>query len=147
MLGEFRKASQEGKCLQFESTFESGNLDRVVMISENEYDLYMRPDTNIRGHHQWFYFKVTSRSKAGPVKFNILNFTKRASLYESGMRICILNVADREKLIDQAEAEGKIYDSDTIGWIRGGKNIKYGPSKLNKIMERHQMLQNEQAGV
>jgi hypothetical protein len=31
--------------------FESGNLDRVVMISPNEYDLYMRPDTNNRGHH------------------------------------------------------------------------------------------------
>ena len=40
--------------------FESGNLDRVVMVSPTEYDLYMRPDTNNRGHHQWFYFKVTS---------------------------------------------------------------------------------------
>ncbi|MFM7850921.1 MAG: M14-type cytosolic carboxypeptidase [Flammeovirgaceae bacterium] len=41
--------------------FESGNLDRVVMVSPTEYDLYMRPDTNNRGHHQWFYFKITSR--------------------------------------------------------------------------------------
>jgi hypothetical protein len=31
--------------------FESGNLDRVVMVSSNEYDLYMRPDSNNRGHH------------------------------------------------------------------------------------------------
>ena len=117
------------------------------MISENEYDLYMRPDTNIRGHHQWFYFKVTSRSKVGQVKFNILNFTKRASLYESGMRVCILNLQDREKAIDQAEASGKPYDKDTIGWIRGGKNIKYGPSKLNKIIERHQALDTEQTNA
>ena len=65
--------------------FESGNLDRVVMVSPTEYDLYMRPDTNNRGHHQWFYFKVTSKKALGPVKFNIINFTKHRSLYETGM--------------------------------------------------------------
>ena len=137
MIGEFKKKASEGLCLHFDASFESGNLDRVVMISENEYDLYMRPDTNIRGHHQWFYFKVTSKSKVGPVKFNILNFTKRASLYESGMQVCILNIQDRDKAIDIAEANGKPYDRDTVGWVRGGNNIKYTPSKLNKIIERH----------
>jgi hypothetical protein len=55
------------------------------MISPNEYDLYMRPDTNSKGHHQWFYFKVTSKKALGPVKFNIINFTKHRSLYETGM--------------------------------------------------------------
>ena len=55
------------------------------MISPNEYDLYMRPDTNSKGHHQWFYFKVTSKKALGAVKFNIVNFTKTHSLYETGM--------------------------------------------------------------
>ena len=55
------------------------------MISSNEYDIYMRPDTNSKGHHQWFYFKVTSKKALGPVKFNIINFTKNHSLYETGM--------------------------------------------------------------
>jgi len=68
-----------------DAQFESGNLDRVVMISSNEYDLYMRPDTNAIGHHQWFYFKVTSKKDLGSVKFNIINFTKNRSLYETGM--------------------------------------------------------------
>ena len=44
--------------LVFDSAFECDNLDRVIMVTETEYDLYMRPDTNTRGHHQWFYFKV-----------------------------------------------------------------------------------------
>ena len=49
--------NQEEPCpIQFDAMFESGNLDRVVMISPNEYDLYMRPDTNTKSHHQWFYF-------------------------------------------------------------------------------------------
>lgn len=74
-----------GNGLLFDAQFESGNLDRVVMISSNEYDLYMRPDTNSKGHHQWFYFKVTSKKALGPVKFNIINFTKNHSLYETGM--------------------------------------------------------------
>lgn len=141
MFAEYAKKAEMGECLQFESAFESGNLDRVVMVGPNEYDLYMRADTNVRGHHQWFYFKTTSRKKMGTVKFNILNFTKRRSLYESGMRVCILNVADRNKLIEQAELAGKPYDRDIIGWYRGGENIKYQPSKVNRIIEKTQMLE------
>jgi len=40
-----------GKVLSFDSNFECGNLDRVVMTSPIEYDLYMRPDSNSRKHH------------------------------------------------------------------------------------------------
>lgn len=37
--------------LIFDSNFESGNLDMVIKVKEFEYDLYMRVDTNTRGHH------------------------------------------------------------------------------------------------
>lgn len=37
--------------LRFDSNFESGNLDMVLKIKECEYDLYMRVDTNTKGHH------------------------------------------------------------------------------------------------
>jgi hypothetical protein len=96
MHPEFRPQCDTGEILQFDSSFESGNLDRVVMVSPTEYDLYMRPDTNARGHHQWFYFRVVSRTNLGPVKFNIVNFTKRRSLHENGMRICICSLAEKE---------------------------------------------------
>lgn len=44
--------------LVFDSAFESGNLDMVLKTKPMCYDLYMRVDTNTRGHHQWFYFSV-----------------------------------------------------------------------------------------
>lgn len=46
--------------LRFDSDFECGNLDVGVMRSENEYDLFMRADTNTRGHTNWFYFSVSN---------------------------------------------------------------------------------------
>lgn len=33
-------------CLYFDSYFENGNLDKVVMVNTYEYDLYMRCDAN-----------------------------------------------------------------------------------------------------
>lgn len=37
--------------LVFDSNFESGNLDMVTKPKQWEYDLYMRVDSNTRGHH------------------------------------------------------------------------------------------------
>jgi hypothetical protein len=49
----------------------------------------MRVDSNTYGHHQWFFYKIKTKGKVGKVKFNIVNFTKKRSLYENGMRICV----------------------------------------------------------
>jgi hypothetical protein len=68
--------------LTFDSYFESGNLDMVVKVQYGEYDLYMRSDSNTYGHNQWFNFIVKNTRKMS-VKFNVINFTKRNSLYES----------------------------------------------------------------
>jgi len=38
------------KKLVFDSYFESGNLDFVIKLKNKEYDLYMRVDSNTRGH-------------------------------------------------------------------------------------------------
>jgi len=40
------------KGIEFDSTFECGNLDLVVKLDSDQdiYDLYMRPDTNSCGH-------------------------------------------------------------------------------------------------
>ena len=35
----------------FDSNFESGNLDMAVQVGPKEFDLYMRVDSNTRGHH------------------------------------------------------------------------------------------------
>jgi len=117
------------------------------MVSPTEYDLYMRPDTNTRGHHQWFYFRATSRSNLGPVRFNIVNFTKRRSLYENGMRVCVCSLKDKESQLSSAKTglSDSPLDAELAGWKRGGYDIKYQPSKLNRIIERSQMAESHQA--
>lgn len=58
----------EDNNLIFSSEFESGNLDLVIKLlssSNNSngmdnFDLYMRPDTNSCGHFQWYYFSVSN---------------------------------------------------------------------------------------
>lgn len=75
-----------GVGLKFDSMFESGNLDCVMKISEDEYDLYMRPDTNTKGYLQWFNFKVKNAKRRMVYKFNICNFQKHRSLYNRGMK-------------------------------------------------------------
>ena len=104
--------------LHFDSTFESGNLDKAVQTAEDEFELYMRADANTRGHHQWYYFAVTVASPR-TVRFHILNFTKNESLYSQGM----LPVVKAEAL-------------PHLGWHRAGLEVRYGPSKLNRSQRR-----------
>ena len=86
--------------LIFDSFFESGNLDMVIrekrIPNTMEYDMYMRVDTNTRGHHQWFYFSCEHQEffHNKTVTFNILNFTKEESLYGAGMRVIISRRSD-----------------------------------------------------
>ena len=100
--------------LKFDSMFESGNLDMVIKTKPTTYDLYMRVDTNTRGHHQWFYFsvEVPESMMKKSITFRVVNFTKPHSLYTSGMRVCYSR------------------RSDNYRWLKGGTNIKYGRSHL-----------------
>lgn len=72
--------------LNFESAFESGNLDLAVKIKKNEYDLFLRSDTNTRGHTSWYYFKVNNHEQLGDVQFNVCNFGKKKNLYPAGLK-------------------------------------------------------------
>ncbi|CAK72384.1 unnamed protein product (macronuclear) [Paramecium tetraurelia] len=86
--------------IQFNSSFESGNLDRVDQISNEEYNLFMRIDTNSIGHSNWFYFKTTN-NQLNKIKFNICNFTKPQSLYTKGMKPYILSKKGSQKYFTQ----------------------------------------------
>ncbi|CAG9321202.1 unnamed protein product [Blepharisma stoltei] len=70
---------------KFSSYFECGNLEKVYKRSEFEYDLLMKTDTNSQGYAQWFYFDVDNEA-IGEIKINILNFSKRKSLFRKGMK-------------------------------------------------------------
>ncbi len=41
------------KNIQFNSIFEGGNIDVVIQITQSEFDLYMKVDSNSRGHTNW----------------------------------------------------------------------------------------------
>ena len=87
-------AGAKEKHLLFDSSFESANLDMVIQVAPTEYDMYMRVDSNTRGHHQWFYFKVLNQDFVGKVRFNFVNFTKSQSLYSQGMRVNVKSMLD-----------------------------------------------------
>jgi hypothetical protein len=102
-------------CLHFNSTFECGNLDRVVMVSADEYDLYVRPDSNTGGNFQWFYFAVSNVRGVRHKRFNILNLSRKHSLYLNGRRP-----------VFATQREGV--------WRPVGQSVNYGPSKLNQYL-------------
>lgn len=56
----------------------------VVKVNDNEYDLFLRVDTNTKGYFNWFHFEVYKTKKNRTVKFNIVNMSKRDSLYKRG---------------------------------------------------------------
>lgn len=71
----------EQDSLRFDASFESANLDCAIKVSEDEYDLFLRVDSNTRGHTQWFYFEVSSPKKR-KVQLNICNLGRGRTLYE-----------------------------------------------------------------
>lgn len=118
--GMKKKAS--GKSICFDSTFESGNLDRVIMTGPTEYDLYIRPDTNTSSHMHWFYFSVTGFKTLDKVKLNIVNFSRTSPLFRAGMR-------------PKAFSQYKYSVSKQYTWENFGDNVNFGYSKLNKLMD------------
>lgn len=67
--------------LQFESRFESGNLNRAVKISDTEYDLFLKTDYGTSGYTQWYYFQVKNVRKDITYRLNIVNLMKGESNY------------------------------------------------------------------
>ncbi|XP_076800920.1 uncharacterized protein LOC143445595 isoform X1 [Clavelina lepadiformis] len=97
--------------LVFESRFESGNLRQVRRIAEHEYELVLRTDMYTNRHTQWYYFRIQKAKPRCKYKINIINFLKKDSLYNYGMKPLIYS----EKL---ASSQG-------LGWHRSGESIKY----------------------
>ncbi|XP_037739919.1 cytosolic carboxypeptidase 3 isoform X8 [Chelonia mydas] len=104
--------------LIFEARFESGNLQKVVKVSEFEYQLTLRTDLYTTRHTQWYYFRVTNTHAGMPYRFTIVNFTKPTSLYNHGMRPLLYS-----------EVNAKIH---RVGWQRTGDEIKYYKNNLGQ---------------
>lgn len=81
--GHSGKAKKGHIC--FDATFETGNLGRVDLISEFEYDLFIRPDTCAPRLRLWFNFTVDNVKADQRVIFNIVNISKSDNLFRQGM--------------------------------------------------------------
>ncbi|XP_044047852.1 cytosolic carboxypeptidase 2 isoform X2 [Siniperca chuatsi] len=97
--------------LEFESRFESGNLQKAVQVGVYDYELTLRTDMYTRKHTQWFYFRVRNMKAGVTYRFTIINLMKNSSLYSQGMR---------PLLYSERAAEEK-----GVGWQRTGSNIRY----------------------
>lgn len=80
--------------LEFDSNFEGGNLDAVYYES-GEYRLFLRTDTNTRGHCNYFNFRIKS-IRPGNFCFRIMNMSKAVSLYQRGMKPYV-KIREKEK--------------------------------------------------
>ena len=103
--------------LIFESRFESGNLALAIKITDVEYELLMQNDINTKGHTQWFYFGVSIFTKKS-VKFTILNFSKKDSLFNAGMEVLVHS--------------SKMHKANNAGWYRSGRDISYFANNISR---------------
>jgi hypothetical protein len=74
--------------------------------------LFLRPDTNTRGHTQWFSFRVSNSNYPHQrVKLNILNNRKKDVLFRRGMKPFVLS-----RHLEQTKG---------VKWHQGGDHISY----------------------
>jgi hypothetical protein len=90
---EMPNKANRGK-LKFESQFECGNLRQALQVGSTEYDLILNTDLYTERHTQWFYFKITNMLPQVTYTFNIINFRKKDSLYNHGMKILMYSETD-----------------------------------------------------
>ncbi|XP_035893108.1 cytosolic carboxypeptidase 6-like [Anopheles stephensi] len=81
--GHSGKAKRGHLC--FDAAFETGNLGRVDLVGEFEYDLFLRPDTCNPRYRFWFNFTVDNVKQDQRVIFNIVNMNKSRNLFKDGM--------------------------------------------------------------
>ncbi|KOC68890.1 Cytosolic carboxypeptidase NnaD [Habropoda laboriosa] len=116
--------------LHFESRFESGNLCKVVKITDTYYQLYLRKDLYTQRHTQWYYFRISNTRSRTTYRLSIVNLCKEDSLYNEGLRPLLYSTEDAKK--------------GAVGWRRCGENIAYyrNDSSSDEEKEKHTLTFN-----
>lgn len=97
--------------LRFNSHFESGNLQKAIKVTDEDYTLLQDYDVLTKGHTQWFYFSVRNERKGQTVRFSIVNLMKYDSLYNNGMKPLV-------RSLRKEQTQG-------ISWHRAGEAVSY----------------------
>nr|XP_034186335.1 cytosolic carboxypeptidase 2-like [Osmia lignaria] len=116
--------------LHFESRFESGNLCKVVKITDTYYQLYLRKDLYTQRHTQWYYFRISNTRSRTTYRLSIVNLCKEESLYNEGLRPLLYSTEDAKQR--------------AVGWRRCGDNIAYyrNDSSSDEEKEKHTLTFN-----
>jgi hypothetical protein len=64
-------------------------------VDSNEYDLFLRVDSNTRGHFNWYNFTVKNLKQGEKYKLNIANLERGFSLYARGMKPYMKSLKDK----------------------------------------------------
>jgi hypothetical protein len=111
---------------EFDADFENGNLDLVFKVSNNEFNLLTRCDTNSRGHNQGFHFKIKANCEK-EVKLNIINLVKPKTLFSWGS-FPYIGIKDKEgKFLWQ-----QLDQSCKIAYIRTNQKYQINPDVQKK---------------
>ncbi|DBA97263.1 TPA: hypothetical protein ACH3X1_015010 [Trebouxia sp. C0004] len=100
--------------LEFDSQFESGNLQKAV--SGQEYELWLSPDSSTNGHTQWYFFSIANGKPGVQYRLHIHNFRKAHSLYSQGLQPLLHSAKE-------ASLTGR-------GWFRVGNGVTYHQSPV-----------------
>lgn len=63
-------------------------------VDDQEYNLFLTPDTCTCKGRQWFYFQVSNMDANVPYTFNIVNFDKINSQFNYGMQPVMFSTRD-----------------------------------------------------
>ncbi|KAG5323938.1 NNAD carboxypeptidase, partial [Acromyrmex heyeri] len=130
-VAEASRPKDDNTDLQFESRFESGNLGKVVKITDTYYQLYLRRDLYTQRHTQWYYFRVSNTRSRITYRFSIVNMCKEESLYNEGLKPLLYSTEDAR--------------TRSVGWRRCGDNITYyrnNDSSSDDEKEKHTLTFN-----
>lgn len=91
----------------------------MVVVSPNEFDCFIRSDSNTQGHCNWYYFTVEAE-EPGVCRLNICNLTKHAGLYCRGM---------------------KPYINEGYGWKQAGDSVQFleAACRYGSDIRQHQL--------
>ena len=113
--------------LQFSAEHESANLEYATITGKNEYETYLKNDTNTHGHQVWFNFRVHN-----------------PSLEKNRARIHICNIKRDLKLLNESGAvfskavgpgqEGERWRPETTGiQFKINQNPKFGSTRVFRL--------------
>lgn len=88
-------------------------------MNPSEFDLFLRIDSNTRGHTQWFYFSIRNGKKLGKFTFNLCNLTKPHTLYEQQNNIGSVGSSGMRPYIFSKQKSQKYNQT----WEQGGSNV------------------------